>query len=75
MMGDKVVAFCDRNFKVIAPFIVAPGNRNESPLLSETLPQVMTARVWQVSLCAALLSAWMASTIAEQIAKQFSIAA
>jgi hypothetical protein len=33
MKGDKVVAFCDRNCNVIAPFVSAPGNRNESPLL------------------------------------------
>jgi transposase len=38
--GDKVVAFCDRNCNVIAPFVSAPGNRNESPLLREALPQV-----------------------------------
>jgi transposase len=41
MKGDKVVAFCDRNCNVIAPFISAPGNRNESPLLREALPEVM----------------------------------
>src|SRR5258705_10551749 len=40
MKGDKVVAFCDRNCNVIAPFVSAPGNRNESPLLREALPQV-----------------------------------
>ena len=39
--GDKVVAFCDRNCNVIAPFVSAPGNRNESPLLRKTLPEVM----------------------------------
>src|SRR4051794_12189783 len=39
--GDKVVAFCDRNCNVIAPFVSAPGNRNESPLLREALPNVM----------------------------------
>ena len=39
--GDKVVAFCDRNCNVIAPFISAPGNRNESPLLREVLPKLM----------------------------------
>src|SRR6202051_3722866 len=39
--GDKVVAFCDRNCNVIAPFVTAPGNRNESPLLREALPEVM----------------------------------
>jgi transposase len=38
--GDKVVAFCDRNCNVIAPFVAAPGNRNESPLLRKALPQV-----------------------------------
>jgi hypothetical protein len=40
LKGDKVVAFCDRNCNVIAPFIAAPGNRNSSPLLKEALPQV-----------------------------------
>ena len=39
--GDKVVAFCDRNCNVIAPFVSAPGNRNESPLLREALPELM----------------------------------
>jgi hypothetical protein len=39
--GDKVVAFCDRNCNVIAPFISAPGNQNESPLLREALPTMM----------------------------------
>src|ERR1700726_2823304 len=39
--GDKVVAFCDRKCNVIAPFISAPGNQNESPLLHEALPAVM----------------------------------
>jgi hypothetical protein len=38
--GDKVVAFCDRNCNVIAPFISAPGNPNESPLLRKALPEV-----------------------------------
>jgi hypothetical protein len=35
MTGDKVVAFCDRNCNIIAPFVAAPGNRNESPLFRE----------------------------------------
>ena len=30
--GDKVVVVCDRNVNVIAPFIEAPGNRNEAIL-------------------------------------------
>lgn len=38
--GDKVVAFCDRHCNVIAPFIAAPSNRHESPLLLQALPQV-----------------------------------
>jgi hypothetical protein len=38
--GDKVVAFCDRRCNVIAPFVSAPGNRNESPLLRDTLPKL-----------------------------------
>ena len=40
LKGDKVVAFCDRNCNVIAPFVTAPGNRNESPLLLNALPLV-----------------------------------
>ena len=35
LKGDKVVVFCDRHCNVIAPFVAAPGNRNESPLLPE----------------------------------------
>ncbi|MGF6967274.1 hypothetical protein OKW43_004302 [Paraburkholderia sp. WC7.3g] len=38
--GCKVVALCDRNCNVIAPFVSAPGNRNESPLLREALPRL-----------------------------------
>jgi transposase len=40
MKGDKVVAFCDRQCNVIAPFVAAPGNRNESLLLRKALPEV-----------------------------------
>ena len=35
-----MVAFCERNCNVIAPFVTAPGNLNESPLLRKVLPQV-----------------------------------
>jgi transposase len=38
--GDKVVPFCDRNCNVVSPFVAAPGNRNESPLLREALPKL-----------------------------------
>jgi transposase len=40
LKGDKVVAFCDRDCNIIAPFICAPGNRNESPLLRDALPRL-----------------------------------
>ncbi|MBV8887488.1 MAG: transposase [Chroococcidiopsidaceae cyanobacterium CP_BM_RX_35] len=40
-IGDKVVAFCDRHCNVVAPFVAAPGNRHESPLLLKALPQVI----------------------------------
>ncbi|MEX3791437.1 IS5 family transposase [Paraburkholderia sp. BR14374] len=40
LKGDKVVPFCDRHCNVIAPFVSAPGNRNESPLLREALPKL-----------------------------------
>jgi hypothetical protein len=39
--GDKVVAFCDRKCNVIAPFVPAPGNHSEAPLLRGALPNVM----------------------------------
>lgn len=42
MKGDKVVAFCERNCNIIAPFVSAPGNRNESPLLRDALPKLKT---------------------------------
>ena len=35
-----MVAFCDRRCNVIAPFVSAPGNRNESPLLRDALPRL-----------------------------------
>ncbi|MEM1368976.1 MAG: hypothetical protein AAGG02_13365 [Cyanobacteria bacterium P01_H01_bin.15] len=40
LKGDKVVAFCDCNFNVIAPFVTAPGNRNKFPLMKQALPMV-----------------------------------
>jgi len=72
--GDKIVAFCDRNCNVIAPYVSAPGNRNESPLLREALPLVSRFAL-AVGLDLKELSlAWMASTIAGGTAKPFSIA-
>ncbi|WP_429568953.1 transposase [Paraburkholderia sp. JPY419] len=40
LKGDKVVAFYDRKCNIIAPFVSAPGNRNESPLLRDALPKL-----------------------------------
>jgi hypothetical protein len=39
--GDKVVPICDRNCNIIAPFITAPGNRNESVLLKPALTSLV----------------------------------
>src|SRR6202161_4936 len=55
--GDKVVAFCDRRCNVIAPFVAAPGNRNESPLLRTALPHVMRiVREVGMDLCGTIVS-------------------
>lgn len=35
--GEKIVAIVDRNVNVIAPFVTAPGNKNESPLLASAV--------------------------------------
>src|SRR6201998_1559411 len=40
LKGDKVVALCDRHCNVIAPFVTAARNRNESPLLRDALPRL-----------------------------------
>jgi hypothetical protein len=51
------VAFCDRNCNVIAPFVSAPGNRNESPLLRQALPEVIRiAHVIGIDLQASIVS-------------------
>ena len=72
--GDKVVAFCDRNCNVIAPFISAPGNRNELPLLREALPKV-THIAGSIGPISGRSSAWTAFTIAVSFGRRFSIAA
>jgi len=38
--GDKVVAICDRNCNVIAPFITVPGNKNECPLFPKAFDKL-----------------------------------
>lgn len=40
LKGDKVVPFCDRHCNVLAPFVAAPGNDNESPLLKPALVEL-----------------------------------
>ena len=40
LKGDKIVVYCDRNCNIIAPFITASGNRNESPLYRKAIPLV-----------------------------------
>ena len=55
--GDKVVAFCDRNCNVIAPFIAAPGNRNETVLFVDAFTQVKSiARRVGLDLSATIVS-------------------
>lgn len=57
LKGDKVVALCDRHCNVIAPFVSAPGNRNESPLLRDALPELCTmARAIGADLCGSIVS-------------------
>ena len=49
--GDKVVAICDRNCNVIAPFISAPRqSRMDPPLLRKALPEVRASRVPSASI-------------------------
>jgi len=40
MKGDKIVAFCDRNCNVIAPFVRASANRNESVMLKSGIEKL-----------------------------------
>jgi transposase len=35
--GEKVVAIVDRNVNVLAPYTIAPANKNESPLFADAL--------------------------------------
>lgn len=47
LKGCKVVAFCDRAGNIIAPFVTAPGNRNESPRCATRCP---SSPPWSVPL-------------------------
>src|SRR6202012_2436714 len=55
--GDEFVAFCARRCNVIAPFVVAPGNRSEAPLRREALSEVMRiVREVGMDLCGTIVS-------------------
>lgn len=41
MKGDKVVALCDRECNVIAPFVQAPSNRNETIMLKPAIDRLL----------------------------------
>ena len=75
LKGCKVVAFCDRECNIIAPFVTAPGNRNESPLLRDALPRLTAWPAPSARTCKAQPSVWMASTTAAPTARRSSIAA
>ncbi|MEP0984009.1 hypothetical protein [Leptolyngbya sp. FACHB-17] len=75
LKGHIAVAVTESNCNVIAPFVSAPGNRNEFPLLQTALPKV--TRIAQM---AGLdlnrrSSLSMAFTIAEPTGEPSSIAA
>jgi transposase len=55
--GDKIVGFCDRNCNVVAPFVTAPGNCNESSLLPNALKNLTDiARTIGLNLVKSVLS-------------------
>jgi transposase len=71
--GDKAVVFCDRHCNVIAPLVAAAGNRNESPLLRQALPQLTKiARALELDLQGSIMSL-DGGTTARTIAKPSSI--
>lgn len=41
MKGDKVVAFCDRNCNIVAPFVTASANCNETKMLKPGLERLV----------------------------------
>ena len=55
--GEKVVAITDRNANIIAPFVVAPANKNESklfPMAFQGLKKI--SKLAGISLCGAVMS-------------------
>ena len=52
-----MVALCDRNSNVIAPMVVAPGNRNETTLLPEALSNLKKiAKTLKLKLVGSIMS-------------------
>ena len=57
MKGDKIVAIGDRNCNIIAPFVTAPGNRNESPMIRDAFrPLKKIAKAVGFSLAGSVMS-------------------
>lgn len=55
--GDKIVSICDRNCNIIAPFITAPGNTNECPLLQKALqPLKEITKLLDIDISGSILS-------------------
>lgn len=51
------MAFCDRNCNIIAPFVSAPGNRNESVLLKPAIDLLLdTVKAVGISVVGSIMS-------------------
>ncbi|MDH6148219.1 MULTISPECIES: transposase [Paraburkholderia] len=75
LKGDKVVALCDRNCNLIAPFISAPATATNHRCCAT---RCQASPPWPAPLaraCTVQSSAWMASTTAGPTARRSSIAA
>jgi transposase len=75
LRGDKVVAFCDRDCNVIAPYVTARATATNRRCCATPCPD---SPKWPVPLawtCTVQPSVWTASTIVAPTARQSSIAA
>ena len=71
MKGDKIVAFCDRFCNVIAPFVTAPGNRNEAKCFQNRLNTLKELpKIWAYPL-KIVLPALILPTITQQPVKKY----
>lgn len=51
------MAICDRNCNIVAPFVTAPGNRNESPMIRDAFKSLkQTAKAVGMSLKGSIMS-------------------